>query len=78
MSDPKGLGWDKEDDLSLYNLYAKKLPRRGWAGRMDKAGRTYARRLRAGRQKSILRGVCISVQTASTSKAVPGATPPTS
>ena len=70
MSDPKGLGWDKEDAPALYALYAKKLPRRAWPGQLDKAERAYARRTRPQPPESNLRGVCLSVQTASGAKAV--------
>jgi hypothetical protein len=43
-SDPEGLGWDRKDDPSLYDMYAKKLLIRGWAGSMSPAEKAYLRR----------------------------------
>lgn len=44
MSDPKHLGWDKELNPSLYKMYAKKLLKKGWAGRYSPEEKEYRRR----------------------------------
>ena len=47
MSDPKGLGWDRDINPSLYDLYAKKLPWRGWAGQRSPEEKAYIKRVKA-------------------------------
>lgn len=53
MSDSKGLGWDRERNPSLYDLYALKLPWHGWAGKKTKEEREYIRTEKARQRVSI-------------------------
>ena len=56
MSDPKGLGWDRDINLSLYDLYAKKLPWRGWAGQRSPEEKAYIKRVKAPMDGKTARG----------------------
>jgi len=53
MDDPKGLGWDRNLDPVLYDLYAKKLPWKGWAGNKSPAERAYIKKVKASRRKGL-------------------------
>lgn len=44
MNDPKGLGWDRDINPSLYDHYAKRLPWRGWAGQRSPEEKAYISR----------------------------------
>jgi hypothetical protein len=52
VNDPAGLGWDRELDSVLYDMYARKLPWRGWAGHKSPAEREYIDRIKARRRNS--------------------------
>ena len=52
MNDPQGLGWDRDISPSLYDLYAKKLPWRGWAGQKSPEEKAYIRGVKANMRKN--------------------------
>ena len=52
MDDPKGLDWDRNLDPLLYDLYAKKLPWKGWAGHKSVEEKAYIRRVKDQRRRN--------------------------
>lgn len=50
MNDPKGMGWDRGINPSLYDHYAKKLPWRGWAGQRSPEEKAYIKKEKARRR----------------------------
>jgi hypothetical protein len=57
MNDPKGMGWDRDLDPMLYDLYAKKLPMRGWAGAKSPEEKAYIKRIKEKRSRNRKQGV---------------------
>lgn len=49
MSDPNGLGWPRSADPALYDLYARKLPWKGWPGAKSPEEKAYIRKVKDGR-----------------------------
>lgn len=52
MNDPKGLWWDRDRDPQLYDLYVRKLPRRGWPGQKSPEEKAYIKRVKANGRKN--------------------------
>jgi len=49
--DPNSLGWDRNINPSLYDLYAKKLPWKGWPGQKSAEEKAYIQRVKARRRR---------------------------